>query len=86
MIFQTISNNDLNTLTNISKKNHDVSSDVSVQSINRDIKSLSSVIKLAKSKKSSFAKSNLFGIEFLIPRTKEALIYLQKSFTKVLIL
>ena len=53
--------------------------------VDGDIKNLSFVIKLAKSKKPIFTKANSFGTDFLTIGAKETFIYLRKTFTKALI-
>ncbi len=66
--------------------NLDIPNGISGGGINRDIKNLSSIVKSAKFKKSNFVKVNLSKIDFLTSKAREAFIYLQKAFTKVLIL
>ena len=90
-----------NTLANISKKNQDIPNNTVRTNnvrVDRNIKNLSTVTNLAKSKKldltkskksdlpkANFAKIN-FEIDFLISEAKKIFIYLQKAFTKALIL
>ena len=51
----------------------------------KSFENLSTAIKLAKFKKSDFAKTN-FGMDFLILGAKKAFIHLQKTFTEAPIL
>ncbi len=66
--FQTI-------LTNASKKNQGAPNGASSESIDGDIKNLSSVVKSAKSKKPNFAKANS-KTDLLTPGAKKAFICL----------
>ena len=60
-------------------------SDTGNGDINKIIKNLLSVIKLAKSKKPNFLKKNSSRIEFFFLKAKEAFIYLQNNFIKIYI-
>ncbi len=55
-------------------------------SIDRDIKNLSSIVKSAKSIKPNFAKANSSKTDFLTFEAKKTFIYLQKAFMDALIL
>ena len=75
----------LSTQATENKRNQDISaraSSVGGRNIDGDIKNLSFIVKLAKSKKPIFAKTNFFGTDFLITGAKKAFIHLQKAFTK----
>ncbi len=82
---KSTSNGSQSILTNASNKNQGTPSGIGSRGINRDIKNLSSIVKLAKSKKPNFTKAN-FGTDFLIPRAKKAFIYLRKTCIKAAIL
>ena len=69
-------------MINVNTKNQSIQSDISSGNNDEEIKNLSSIIKLAKSKKSNFAKKNSSKIEFLLFKAKKAFTYLQKAFTK----
>ncbi len=64
------------------------------EKIDGSIENLSTIAKLAKSKKpkltktkkSDFVKTNSFETDFLTPEAKKAFIHLQKAFTEILIL
>ncbi len=71
-------------------ENQDVLGAVGRVDSSRNIKNLSTVTKLTKSKKSdlpkaSFTKVNFFSTDFLTLKAKKAFIYLQKAFTATLI-
>ena len=73
LILLTISNNNLSTLINNNEKNQGILCNISNKDINKDIKNLSSIVKLAKSKK---LKTNFSETEFLTLKVKKAFIYL----------
>lgn len=54
--------------------------------IDRDIQNVSTIEKLTKSKKLDFIKTKSSQTDFFTFKTREAFIYLQKTFTKVSIL
>ncbi len=63
------------------RRNQDLPSGVGGRGVDRDIKNLAFIVKLAKSKKPNFVKSNSFGTEFLILGAKKAFTHLWKAFT-----
>ena len=65
-------------MAHASKKNQDILSSVTNGSMNKDIKNLSSIIKLAKSKKSTLSKTNFFGTDFLTFGAKKPLYTYEK--------
>ncbi len=102
-ILQKTGNNDLGVQTSRHKENQDAIADAGSASngkISRSIKNLSTVAKLAKSKKlkltkpkksdlikaQNFAKANSSRTDFLTSEAKKVFIHLQKNFTKTLIL
>ncbi len=82
---ESTSNGSQSTLTNASKKNQGTLSGGDSGSVDGDIKNLSFVVKLAKSKKPNFTKANS-RTDFLTPGAKEAFIHLRKAFIEALIL
>ena len=71
-----------------SKKNQSVANKVDCSRIGTSIKNLSIVVKSKKSNltKAEFAKVNSSKTDFLTFKAKKVFIYLQKAFTKALIL
>ena len=89
MMLQTTNKEALSTQAIENKRNQDASasaSSIGDRDINKDIKNLSSMVKLVKSKKPIFANANSFETDFLITGAKKAFIHLQKNFTKAPIL
>ena len=73
-------------MANASKKNEDAPSSVGNKGIDKDIKNLSFIIKLAKFKKSTLVKANFSKTDFFTFGAKKAFIYLQKAFIEAPIL
>ncbi len=87
-MLQTTDDEALSIQTTRNKKNQDAPAIVDANGgtgSGRSIKNLSTVRKLAKSKKSNFAKANS-ETDFLTPGAKKAFIHLWKTFTKTPIL
>ena len=71
------------------KRNQNISastSGVDDRNVDEDIKNVSSIVKLTKSKKPIFAKANFSRTDFLTTEAKKAFIHLWKAFTKAPIL
>ena len=88
-ILQTTDKKVLKTQVTENKRNQDTSASiggVDNKNVDRNIKNLLFIVKLAKSKKPIFAKANFFGTDFFTTGAKEAFIYLQKAFIETLIL
>ncbi len=76
LILQTTNDGALSTQATENKKNQNTLASAGGDiGVDRDIKNLSFVVKLAKFKKPNFAKAN-FGMDFLIPGAKKAFIHL----------
>ncbi len=82
---KSTSNETQSTRATENEENQDAAAGVGGAGSGGSIKNLSTVIKLAKSKKPNFAKVNS-GTDFLTSGAKEAFIYLWKVFTEALIL
>ncbi len=89
----------LNTQATKNKKNQDAPASAGGGEVGGNFENLSTVAKLAKSKKlkltkskkselskDSFAKVNSFGTDFLTPKAKKVFIHLRKTFTEAPVL
>ena len=85
LMLQTTNKEALSTQATENKKNQDTSASansVGGRGVDGDIKNLSFVVKLAKSKKPIFVKFNSSGTDFFTIRVKKAFIHLRKAFIK----
>ncbi len=85
-MLQTTNDRALSTQATENKSNQDIPANAGGDVyVDGDIKNLSSVMKLAKSKKPNFAKANS-KTDFLNPGAKKTFIHLRKAFSKAQIL